>query len=50
MKRNKSDTTFVHEINVIFSLIYLSEATYVISSFNLRTELKKLIPNAMIIP
>ena len=34
MKHNKSDTTFLHEIVIIFSPIYLSETTYVISSFN----------------
>ena len=33
---------------LFFSLIYLSEATYVISSFNRRTELWKLIPDVMI--
>ena len=39
MKHNKSNTAFLHEIVFIFSPIYLSEATYVISSFNLMTEL-----------
>ena len=43
-------TTFVREIVIIFSGIYLSEATYVISSFNLMTELQKLILDAIIIP
>ena len=51
MKHNKSNTVFLHEIVIIFSLIYLSEATtYVISSFNLMTELSELIPDAIIIP
>ena len=40
----------MHEIVIIFSAIYLSKATYVISSSNLRTELQKLPPDAMIIP
>ena len=39
LKHNKSNTAFLHEIVIIFSPIYLSEATYVISSFNLMTEL-----------
>ena len=39
MKRNKSNTVFLGEIVIIFSPIYLSEATYVISLFNLMTEL-----------
>ena len=39
MKRNKFNTAFLHEIVITFSSIYLSEATYVISSFNLMTEL-----------
>ena len=50
MKQNKSNTAFLREIVVIFSLIYLSEDTYVISSFNLMTELQELIPDAIIIP
>ena len=50
MKHNKSNTAFLHEIVIIFSPIYLSEATYVISSFNLMTELQELIPDAIIIP
>ena len=33
MKHNKSNTTFLREIVIMVSLIYLSEATYVISSF-----------------
>ena len=39
MKHNKSNATFVHEVIIIFSPVYLSEATYAISSFNIRTEL-----------
>ena len=39
MKNNKWTTSFVHEIVIIFSPIYLSEVTYVISLFNLRAEL-----------
>ena len=50
MKQNKSNTAFLREIVVIFSLIYLSEDTYVISSFNLMTELQELIPDAIVIP
>ena len=38
MKLNKSNTTALREIDIIFFPIYLSEATYVISSFNLMTE------------
>ena len=34
MKNIKSNATFLHEIVIVFSPIYLSEATYVISSFN----------------
>ena len=34
MKHNKSNTAFLHEIVIIFIPIYLSEATYVISSDN----------------
>ena len=45
----KSNTAFVHDIVDIFPSIYLLEATYVINSFNIRTELLKLIPDAMII-
>ena len=40
MKHNKSNTTFVHGIVISFSPIYLSDATYVITSFNLRTVTK----------
>ena len=43
MKNNKFNTGFLHEIVIIFSKIYLSEATYV-------TEFKELIPDAIIIP
>ena len=50
MKHNKSNTTSLHEIAIIFSSIYSLEATYLISSFNLRKKLKNLIPDAMIIP
>ena len=50
MKHKKLNATFVHGIVIIFSAIYLSKATYVISSSNLRTELQKLLPDAMIIP
>ena len=39
MKHNKSNTAFLHEIIIILSQIRLSEATYVIGSFNLMTEL-----------
>ena len=39
MKKNESNTAFLREIVIIFSPIYLSEATYVISSFNVMTEL-----------
>ena len=42
MKHNKSNTAFLHEIVIIFSPIYLSGATYVISSFNLITVLQEL--------
>ena len=38
MKDNKFNTAFLREI-IISSPIYLSEATYVISSFNLMIEL-----------
>ena len=50
MKDKKLNATFVHELVIIFSAIYLSKATFVISSFNLRTELQKLLPDVMIIP
>ena len=49
MKHNKSNTVFLHDIVITFSPIYLSDATYVISSLNLMTELKELIPDAIII-
>ena len=35
---------------LLFSPIYLSEATFVVSSFNLKTDLSKLISDAVIIP
>ena len=50
MRHNKSNTAFLRVIVTIFSPIYLSEATYVISSFNLMTELLELIPETIIIP
>ena len=50
MKDKKLNATLVHELVIIFSAIYLSKATFVISSFNLRTELQKLLPDVMIIP
>ena len=53
MKHDKSNTAFLHEIVNIFSLIsaiYLSEVTYVISSFILMTKLQELIPYATNIP
>ena len=39
MKHNKSNTAFLCEIVITFSLIHLPEATYVISSFNQMAEL-----------
>ena len=39
LKHSKSGTAFLREIVIIFAPIYLSEATYVVSSFNLMTEL-----------
>ena len=45
-----SNKAFLHEIAAIFSPFYLSETTYVISSFSLKIELQKLTPAAMIIP
>ena len=40
MKHNKLNAVFLHEIVIIFSPIYLSvEATYVINSFNLMTDI-----------
>ena len=50
MKHNKSNTTFLRQVVIIFSPIYLSEATYVISSCNLISELRELIPDVIIIP
>ena len=50
MKHNKSNTALLRELVIIFSLMYLSEVTYVISSFSLKTELQKLIPYAITIP
>ena len=35
MIHNKSNTVFLHDIVIIFSPIYLSDSTYVISSLNL---------------
>ena len=49
MAHNKSSTALLHEIDFTFSPIYLSEATYVISSFNLMTVLNELIADAIII-
>ena len=37
MKHNKS--TFLREIVIVFSLVYFSGATFLITSFNLMTEL-----------
>ena len=39
MKHDKSNAAFLLEIVIIFSPICLSGATYVVSSFNLMTEL-----------
>ena len=39
IKYNKSNAAFLREIFNTFSPIYLSEATYVIISFNILTEL-----------
>ena len=39
MKHNKSNPVFLQDIIIICSPIYLSKVTYVISSFNLMTEL-----------
>ena len=49
MAHNKSNTALLHEIDITFSPIYLSEATYVISSLNLMTVLNELIADAIII-
>ena len=38
MKHNKSNTAFFHKIVITCSQVYLLEATYVISTFNLLTE------------
>ena len=38
MKHNKSNTAFLREIVIIFSPIYLSEETYMISSFSIMAE------------
>ena len=48
MKHN--NTAFLREIVIAFSLFYFSETTFVISSFLQRTELYKLIQDAMISP
>ena len=48
MKLNKSNTAFLHESVIIFPPIYLTQATYMISSFNLMTELQESIPDAII--
>ena len=50
MKHNKSNMAYLHEIIIIFFPVHLSEATYMISSFNLMAEFKELITNAIIIP
>ena len=47
VKHNKSNTSFLHEIVIIFSPVCLSEATYAISPLSLTTE---LTPDAIIIP
>ena len=49
MEHNKSNTAFSHKIVIIYSPIYFSEATYVISAFNLMAELQELIPDEIII-
>ena len=38
MKHNKSNAAFLQDMVYVFSRIYLSEANYVICSFNLITE------------
>ena len=48
MKHNKSNIAFVHEIVIIF--FHLLESTNVISSFNLKIESQKLIPDVMFVP
>ena len=50
LKHEKVNTAFLDDIFIISSPFHLSEITYVISSFNLRTKPLKLIPDAMIIP
>ena len=50
MKHNKSNTTFGHEMVIIFSPINSSDTKNVISSFNVRTDLSELFSDAMIIP
>ena len=50
IKHNKSNIAFLHEIVIIFSAIYLSEATFMINSFDLMTELQELFPDAINIP
>ena len=49
MKHNTSNTAFLREIVILFSPVYLSEATCVINSFNLMTKSLELIPDAIII-
>ena len=49
VKHNKWNTSFLRELVIIFSPIYLLKAIFVISSFNLMTELQELIPDAIII-
>ena len=39
MKHDESNAAFLHEIVTVFSKIHLSEATYMISTFSLMTEL-----------
>ena len=50
MKHNKSNAAFLHETVIIFPQIFLSEVTYVISSFNLMKSYKELISDEIIIP
>ena len=49
VKYNKWNISFLRELVIIFSPIYLLEAIFVISSFNLMTVLQELIPDAIII-
>ena len=42
IKHSKSNTAFLREMVIIFSPFYLLETTYVISSFNLNTNFKKI--------